>query len=140
MRIAITSQNFKTITGHAGKSRRFLVYETDGSAPAVEIDRLDLPMEQSIHEYHGDDHPLFRLGLAALVTQGAGQGFIQRLARQGIAVHTTSETDPQRAVQRVATGLPLPAALPHEHDHHHHEGDGQHQGRLGSPLLQIREP
>jgi hypothetical protein len=26
MRIAVISQNFKTITGHAGKSRRFLIF------------------------------------------------------------------------------------------------------------------
>jgi hypothetical protein len=61
MRIAVTSQNFKTITGHAGKTRRFLVYETVGVESPVEIERLDLPQEMSIHEYQGEDHPLFQL-------------------------------------------------------------------------------
>jgi len=132
MRIAVTSQNFKTITGHAGKARRFVLYEADatGTAPR-EVDRLDLPKDLSIHEYHGDDHPLFGLGLTALVTQGAGAGFIQRLARHGIQVHTTSESDPLVAVALVAAGRSLPAALPHEHDHHQAEGQ---------VLLQIREP
>ena len=59
MRIAVTSQNFRTITGHAGKSRRFLILEADGVTDPIEIDRLDLPMDLSLHEYHGDDHPLF---------------------------------------------------------------------------------
>ena len=27
MRIAVASQNFRTVTGHAGKSRRFLVFD-----------------------------------------------------------------------------------------------------------------
>ena len=27
MRIAVTSQNFRTVTGHAGKARRFLVFD-----------------------------------------------------------------------------------------------------------------
>jgi predicted Fe-Mo cluster-binding NifX family protein len=27
MRIAVSSQNFRSITSHAGKSRRFIVYE-----------------------------------------------------------------------------------------------------------------
>ena len=27
MRIGVTSQNFRTITGHAGKTRRFLIYD-----------------------------------------------------------------------------------------------------------------
>jgi predicted Fe-Mo cluster-binding NifX family protein len=125
MRIAVTSQNYKTITGHAGKSRRFLVFETDGSATPAEVERLDLPKEMSVHEYHGDDHPLFQLGLAALVTQGAGEGFVQRMARHGIVVHATSESDPVRAVALVAGGLPLPAALPHDHDHGHADGHGQ---------------
>ena len=131
MRIAVTSQNCKTITGHAGQARRFLVYEPDArGSPPQEVDRLDLPQELSVHAYHGEDHPLFGLGLQALVTQGAGQGFIERLARHGILVHATSQTDPLVAVVQVATGQPLAAALPHDHDH-----QAEHQ-----VLVQIREP
>ena len=137
MRIAVTSQNFKTITGHAGKSRRFLVYEADGIGTPVEVERLDLPKELSVHEYHGDDHPLFQLGLAALITQGAGQGFIQRMARQGICVHATGETDPARAVTAVAAGLPLAAAPPHDDDHHHDHDQGHTHGQ-GTTLIQIK--
>ena len=132
MRIAVTSQNFRTITGHAGKACRFIVYETDASGiPPQEVDRLDLPQELSIHAYHGEDHPLFGLGLQALATQGAGQGFIERLARHGIRVHATSEADPLVAVVQVATGRPLAAALPHDHDHHHAENQ---------VVVQIQEP
>ena len=59
MKIAVTSQNFRTITPHAGKTLRFLVYEaTEGGEP-VEVDRLDLPKELSMHEFHADGpHPL----------------------------------------------------------------------------------
>jgi len=135
VRIAVTSQNFKTITGHAGKARRFIVYETDGPESPRELERLDLPKELSIHEYHGDDHPLFGLGLDALVTQGAGQGFVQRMARHGIAVHPTGEADPLAAVALVAAGRPLPAAPPHDHDHGHVAG---HSHDSGQTLLQIR--
>jgi predicted Fe-Mo cluster-binding NifX family protein len=116
MRIAVTSQNFKTISGHAGKTRRFIVYESDGTAPPVEVERLDLPKGLSLHDYHGDDHPLFALGLDALVTQGAGDGFRGRLARRGIQVHATSESDPLMAVQAVAVGRLLP---PPVEEHHH---------------------
>lgn len=115
MRIAVTSQNFKTITGHAGKTRRFLIYEADGTSPPSELQRLDLPKGASLHDYHGDDHPLFALGLAALVTQGAGEGFRNRMARHGIGVYATSESDPLIAVQAVAAGQPLPPPAPEEH-------------------------
>ena len=116
MRIAVTSQNFRTITGHAGKSRRFLILEADGVTAPVEIDRLDLPMELSLHDYQGDDHPLFELKLDAIVTQGAGQGFIQSLSRHGIQVHITSATDPFDAINSIAKGRPLPVAEPHHPD------------------------
>lgn len=48
MKIGVTSQNFKTITGHAGKTRSFLVFSRDGEGKAIEIDRLDLPKELSV--------------------------------------------------------------------------------------------
>jgi predicted Fe-Mo cluster-binding NifX family protein len=115
MRIAVTSQNFRSITGHAGKTRRFIIYEVDGTGAAVEADRLDLPHGMSLHDYHGEDHPLFGLGLDALITQGAGEGFRMRMARFGIRVHATSASDPLEAVRAVAIGLPLPAAAPHDH-------------------------
>jgi predicted Fe-Mo cluster-binding NifX family protein len=115
MRIAVTSQNFRSITGHAGKSRRFIVYEIASEGEPAEVDRLDLPKEMSLHEYHGDDHPLYRLGLDAVVTASAGAGFVQRMARHGIKVLATSETDIGSALARVSAGKPLPAAAPHAH-------------------------
>lgn len=115
MRIAVTSQNFRTITGHGGKSRRFLIFEADGEAPPSEIDRLDLPKEMSLHEYHGDDHPLFRYGVDALITGSCGNGFVSRLARHGIRVHATASTDPAAASALLASGAALPQAEPHAH-------------------------
>ncbi|MGQ9660422.1 MAG: NifB/NifX family molybdenum-iron cluster-binding protein [Thermochromatium sp.] len=117
MRIAVTSQNFRTITGHAGKTRRFLILEADGQGQAVEVERLDLPAGLALHDYHGDDHPLFTLRLDAILTQSAGQGFRARMARHGIAVHVTSATDPFSAAVDLAAGVPLPAPTPHADGH-----------------------
>jgi predicted Fe-Mo cluster-binding NifX family protein len=119
MRIAVTSQNFRSITGHAGKSRRFIVYDVAAGREPAEVQRLDLPKEMSLHEYHGDDHPLFGLGLNAIITGGAGGGFIHRMARQGIEVLATGETDIGVALAALAAGQPLPPAAPHEHGHDH---------------------
>jgi predicted Fe-Mo cluster-binding NifX family protein len=115
MKIAITSQNFRTITAHAGKSRRFLVFSPNEQGEWEELERLDLPKEMSIHEFRGLDHPLFHYDI--LVSASAGQGFIRRLAQHNVKVVLTSETNPYEAVLALSAGNPLPP--PQEHDHHH---------------------
>jgi len=117
MRIAVTSQNFRTITGHAGKTRRFLILEADGRSEPIEIDRLDLQPNMSMHDYQGNDHPLFDLGLDVIITQSAGRGFTERMAQRGIQVHATSLTDPRDAATTLAAGRPLPTAPAHTHAH-----------------------
>jgi len=112
MKIGVSSQNFRTITGHAGKARRFFVFEQkDGIIH--ELERIDLPKEMAMHGYAGDDHPLFDLDV--LVTAGCGAGFINRLARHQVQVIPTSETDPKKAVETLFAGEALPAPVPHEH-------------------------
>ncbi len=143
MRIAVTSQNYRTITGHAGKTRRFLIYEVQGQGSPVEVERLDLPTDLSLHEYHGEDHPLFQQGLDVLITQGAGQGFVQRLGRQGITVLVTSESDPLAAAAKVGAGLPLAPGLPHDHAHahgHDHDSGHDHNHTQGSVRLTLDQP
>ncbi len=123
MKIAVTSQNFRTITGHAGKARRFLVFDTE----ANEIARIDLPKEMSFHEWHGSgEHPVDVVDV--VITAGCGGGFAQRLQSRGIQLAITELTDPREAVLAFMAGN-LPGTSPEEaqrlhdlqhHDHHHH--------------------
>jgi len=113
MRIGVTSQNFRTITGHAGKTRRFLIYESRADGGVVEADRLDLPRSMSLHEFRGDEHPLFSLDV--IVTAGCGEGFMRRLGTHGVNVVATAESDPAKAATAVARGETLSPPLPHEH-------------------------
>jgi predicted Fe-Mo cluster-binding NifX family protein len=116
MKIAVTSQNFRTITQHAGKTRRFLIYELNSSDGNMqEIARLDLPKEMSMHEFRGEAHPIFEMDY--LITASSGQGFIQRLARAGVKVIVTGEQNPLTAVQAVKEGEPLAPPKPHNHGH-----------------------
>lgn len=127
MRIAITSQNFREITGHAGRARRFLVFDIDAAAVVSEINRLDLPKELAMHGFDDrNPHPLD--GMDVLITGGAGDGFMQRLARRGIRVVATSELDPETAVHAFLAGClkaPGPHA-PHDHAHEEHTGCSCH--------------
>ena len=113
MKIGITSQNFRTITGHAGKGRRFIIFTAESGQPIKETDRLDLPKDMSMHAWHGEGtHPLFELDY--LITAGCGEGFLRRLAREGVQVKTTSETDPAAAAEALINGT-LPAGEAHSH-------------------------
>ena len=58
MKIAITSQNRRTITEHAGKCRKFWVYAIEQGA-TTHKELLELPLEQSFHESSPQQaHPL----------------------------------------------------------------------------------
>jgi len=39
MKVAVSSQNFRTVTAHAGKCRRFIVYELQPSGVPAEVAR-----------------------------------------------------------------------------------------------------
>lgn len=100
MKIGVTSQNFRTVTGHAGKTRRFLIYEIDGEGNPVEVDRLDLPKDMSMHEWKGGPHPIDVVDV--LITAGSGEGFVNKMAQRNIRVVRTDETDPEAAVRALA--------------------------------------
>ncbi|HUW50772.1 MAG TPA: NifB/NifX family molybdenum-iron cluster-binding protein [Sulfuricella sp.] len=123
MKIAITSQNRKTITGHAGKCRKFWIYEIDDKK-IVGKTLLELTLEQSFHESHaGGPHPLD--GTNVLITGGAGQGLMRRLSNMGIQGLVTPETDPDSAVAAFLDGtLKLGLAEHHEGHGEHHHGHG----------------
>lgn len=122
MQIAVSSQNFRQVTGHAGHARRFLIFKVDDASSINLVDRLDLPKELAIHGF--DDrqpHPLYDVDV--LITGGAGEGFRQRLAMRGVRVVATGETDPETAVRDfLADAVKAPVA----HDQGGHDDCGCH--------------
>ena len=123
MKVAVTSQNFRTVTSHAGKTRRFLVFDITSPCTPHEIDHIDLPKDMSFHEFHGDKHPID--GIDALITGGAGEGFRRRMAQRGIELVVTGEPDPLQAVVDYTQGIVKPAAE-HEHGHEHEHAHAHH--------------
>lgn len=112
MRIAVTSQNLRTVTGHAGKARRFLVYESSASGEVREVARLDLPLGQAMHSVvDGAPHPLDAMDV--LITASCGDGFIRKMAQRGVRVILTGEEDPETAVHAYLFGHLKPPA-PHQ--------------------------
>jgi predicted Fe-Mo cluster-binding NifX family protein len=114
MRIAVTSQNRREITEHAGRCRKFWMYDvSDG----VVLDRVlvELDKESSFHDSSPhESHPLD--GIEVLISGGMGDGLRTRLARRGIQALVTPERDPEIAVQAWLAGR-LSLGEPHAHSH-----------------------
>ena len=110
LQIAVTSQNRKTVTEHAGKCRKFWIYDVkQGQVTGKTL--LELPIEQSFHESSpGQAHPLDAVHV--LITAGIGSGLQQRLSQRGIRSVVTSQENPDQAVAAYLAGEfdRLPAA------------------------------
>ncbi|MDD2885582.1 MAG: NifB/NifX family molybdenum-iron cluster-binding protein [Dechloromonas sp.] len=120
MRIAVTSQNRHSVTGHAGKCRKFWLYTiADGAIASKQL--LELPIEQSLHAQHDELSDALR-GIDVLISGGMGAGLHQRLQRQGIQPLLTAEADPDAAVNALLTlksdaFLPPPTTACTDHQH-----------------------
>ncbi|ABK44449.1 nitrogen fixation-related protein [Magnetococcus marinus MC-1] len=109
MKIAVTSQNKHSVTGHAGKCRKFWIYEIKENAIEGRT-LLELPMEQAFHNSSPHEpHPLDNIQV--FITGGMGGGVRQRLTSKGIDCVITEESDLETAVKHylahLAKGEPL---------------------------------
>ncbi len=96
MQIAVTSQNRKTITDHAGKCRKFWIYHVEKGV-VVDKKMVELSIEQSFHASHQQlAEPLE--GINVLITASMGAGLHQRLTQSGILPVMTLEKNPDQAV------------------------------------------
>jgi predicted Fe-Mo cluster-binding NifX family protein len=127
MKIAFTAQNRRTITGHAGSCRNFLIYDVEGNEVQGQ-QLIELPQEGSLHNLgHHEAHALD--GIQILISGGMGDGLRRKLAQRGITALVTTEVDPIRALAAYLAGkLPQPdmagEALESVHQHHHDHGQG----------------
>lgn len=119
MRIAVTSQNITTITPHAGKCRRFWIYETDTGAC---LDRrfVEVPLEETFHATH-DGLPRALRDIEVLISRSMGNGLREYLLRNGVVPIVTDEENPDFAVVSYLNGiLNSNSGMNHDcHDHSH---------------------
>lgn len=124
MQIAVTSQNRKTITEHAGKCRKFWIYNIEAGA-VTDKHLVELAIEESFHASHdGLAQPLTTVNV--LITASMGAGLHQRLASYGITPILTMETDPDTAVAAYLANKLTQLSIDQCPDHDHH--DGKHHG------------
>lgn len=122
MQIAVTSQNRKTITEHAGKCRKFWIYDIQQGAVSGKH-LIELPIEQSFHaSHHQLAEPLASVNV--LITASMGAGLHQRLKQNGILPVITFEENPDEAViaflKNDLDRQPIDRNHQCQHDGHHH--------------------
>ena len=117
MKIAVTSQNRKSITEHAGRCRKFQLFEIE-EGRIISKKLVELAKKQSFHESSPHEaHPLDVVDV--LISGGMGNGMIRRLGNKGITGIITSQSDPETAVKLYLEGK-LQSEEPHQHSHHEH--------------------
>ena len=110
MKIAIATKDFTAVSGHAGQTRQWLVYDlsqhrSSNLLPAPR--RIDLEKEQVLHVFGDQEaHPLD--GIDLVVCASAGDGFIRHMKKRGAEVLLTGESDPALAITRILAGEALP--------------------------------
>jgi len=107
MKIAIaTKNNWTLVSGHAGQTHDWLVFDCLAGAPLPEPQRIVLSKELLPHHFQDDGpHPLH--GIALLVAASAGDGFIRHMENWGAQVVLTGETEPLTALKKILSGEAL---------------------------------
>jgi len=107
MKIAIATKNVWTqVSGHAGQTRDWLVFDCQPGQPIPEPARISLTKEQLPHHFQDDGpHPLY--GVEIMIAASAGDGYIRHMEKWGAQVLLTGETDPQTALEKILAGEAL---------------------------------
>ncbi len=107
MKIAIaTHADWQTVSGHAGQTRTWLLYDCRPGEPTPMPMRIELDKAQLPHHFHDEGpHPLH--GVDIMVCASAGDGFVRRMGGWGATVLLTGETEAQLALQKILAGETL---------------------------------
>ncbi|MEE4277735.1 MAG: NifB/NifX family molybdenum-iron cluster-binding protein [Halieaceae bacterium] len=96
MKIAIASQNRRSVTDHVGRCRRFWIYQLDGES-AAEGELLELPKEGTLHALAPDIPPALQ-GVNVLIAAEINDKLRQRLHRHGIEGRVSACSEPADAL------------------------------------------
>lgn len=110
MKIAVGTKDWTRVSGHAGQTRCWLVWDLAAPTAGAELPepaRVELTKDQVFHTFRDDGpHPLD--GVDLVIAGSAGDGFVRHLRARGAEVLLTGESDPARALTAVLAGETLP--------------------------------
>lgn len=109
MKIAIATRDYTEVSGHAGQTRHWLVYDLSAHHPKQRLPpprTVELDKAQVFHHFQDDcPHPLD--GIDLVVVASAGNGFVRHLRKRGAEVLVTGEKDPAAALTKILAGEAL---------------------------------
>jgi predicted Fe-Mo cluster-binding NifX family protein len=107
MKIAVAvKDNRSQVSGHAGQTRDWLVFDCQPGAPVPAPVQLELTKEQLPHHFKDDGpHPLH--GVEIIVAASAGDGYLRHMEKWGAKVLLTGETEPLVALEKIMAGEAL---------------------------------
>jgi predicted Fe-Mo cluster-binding NifX family protein len=97
MKIAITSQNVRSVTAHAGRCRKFWVYDIAKVGSEIKKRFVELENNESLHSMK-DQLPEKLSGLNVLITVNLGASLRSKLSAAGVVAHLTDESSPDYAL------------------------------------------
>ncbi len=103
MKIAITSQNAKSVTAHAGRCRKFWLYELPNGSTRIDKQFIELDINETLHAMQSH-LPAKLAGIDVLITANLGDSLRNKLDKAGVTTHLAVDTTPDIAVLNYLAG------------------------------------
>lgn len=115
--IAVTSQNKKTVTKHAGECRNYFIYtilkNEVTSKKVLELHDNEI-LKYTFHEDKSTNPKNILYDVDVLLTGSIGHDGVNQLANQNVTAYVIKEKDPDMAVEKLIKGT-LEAFAPVSH-------------------------
>ena len=125
--VAVTSQNKKTVTKHAGECRNYFIYTIKNNEivfkKVLELEDNEI-LKYTFHEDKSTSPKNLLYDVDILLTGSIGPGGVNRLANQNVTAYVIKEKDPDIAIEKLIKGT-LEAFAPVSH-HKSHENKDKH--------------
>ena len=92
MKIAVTSQNIRSVTAHAGRCRKFWVYELPQGGAVLNKQFIELEIDETLHSMNSQ-LPARLSGINVLITANLGDSLRQKLLKVGVTTHLSTNDD-----------------------------------------------
>ena len=92
MKIAVTSQNIGSVTAHAGRCRKFWVYELPKGSADMNKQFIELEIDETLHSMTSQ-LPAKLSGINVLITANLGDSLKMKLLKVGVTTHLSTDDD-----------------------------------------------